>query len=246
MAEARTGSIAPRSRSRSAAPTFSDSRRGRARPSRRGLPSPTGREPRGAAHWMTQALGTLDGRADARPDCEPPSNGPRRSRRADRAGHAARRARRRSRRGDGVRLPVRSRSAGCSRSASTSPTAGSTPRIYDTLASEARLASFVAIATGQIPHEHWFKLGRSLTPTGGRARAAVVERVDVRVLHAAARDARLPGHAARRDLPRGHRPADPVRRAARECRGASPSRPTTRRTSSGTTSTARSACPASV
>ncbi len=38
---------------------------------------------------------------------------------------------------------------------------------YDTLASEARLASFVAIALGQIPHEHWFKLGRSLTPTGG-------------------------------------------------------------------------------
>ncbi len=37
---------------------------------------------------------------------------------------------------------------------------------YDTLASEARLASFVAIATGQIPHEHWFKLGRSLTPSG--------------------------------------------------------------------------------
>jgi cyclic beta-1,2-glucan synthetase len=41
---------------------------------------------------------------------------------------------------------------------------------YDTLASEARLASFVAIATGQVPHEHWFKLGRSLTPTG-RSRA---------------------------------------------------------------------------
>ena len=37
---------------------------------------------------------------------------------------------------------------------------------YDTLASEARLASFVAIATGQIPHEHWFKLARSLTPSG--------------------------------------------------------------------------------
>ena len=37
---------------------------------------------------------------------------------------------------------------------------------YDTLASEARLASFVAIAIGQISHEHWFKLGRSLTPTG--------------------------------------------------------------------------------
>jgi len=37
---------------------------------------------------------------------------------------------------------------------------------YDTLASEARLASFVAIATGTVSHEHWFKLGRSLTPSG--------------------------------------------------------------------------------
>ena len=40
------------------------------------------------------------------------------------------------------------------------------PSHYDTLASEARLASFVAIATGAIPHEHWFRLGRSLTPSG--------------------------------------------------------------------------------
>jgi cyclic beta-1,2-glucan synthetase len=38
---------------------------------------------------------------------------------------------------------------------------------YDTLASEARLASFVAIAVGGIAPEHWFKLGRSLTPIGG-------------------------------------------------------------------------------
>jgi cyclic beta-1,2-glucan synthetase len=37
---------------------------------------------------------------------------------------------------------------------------------YDALASESRLTSFVAIATGQISPEHWFKLGRSLTPTG--------------------------------------------------------------------------------
>jgi cyclic beta-1,2-glucan synthetase len=37
---------------------------------------------------------------------------------------------------------------------------------YDTLASEARLASFMAIATGTVSREHWFKLGRSLTPTG--------------------------------------------------------------------------------
>ena len=37
---------------------------------------------------------------------------------------------------------------------------------YDMLASEARLASFVAIATHKVSHEHWFKLGRSLTPSG--------------------------------------------------------------------------------
>ncbi len=37
---------------------------------------------------------------------------------------------------------------------------------YDILASEARLASYVAIALGKVSHEHWFKLGRSLTPSG--------------------------------------------------------------------------------
>ena len=39
---------------------------------------------------------------------------------------------------------------------------------YDLLASEARLASFVAIAQGKLPQEHWFRLGRSLTTAGGR------------------------------------------------------------------------------
>ena len=38
---------------------------------------------------------------------------------------------------------------------------------YDLLASEARLASFVAIAQGQLPQEGWFTLGRLLTTTGG-------------------------------------------------------------------------------
>ena len=41
---------------------------------------------------------------------------------------------------------------------------------YDLLASEARLASFVAIAKGDVPQEHWFRLGRQLTSVdGGRA-----------------------------------------------------------------------------
>ena len=38
---------------------------------------------------------------------------------------------------------------------------------YDLLASEARLASFVAIAQGQLPQKGWFTLGRLLTTTGG-------------------------------------------------------------------------------
>ncbi|WP_370655528.1 GH36-type glycosyl hydrolase domain-containing protein [Candidatus Binatus sp.] len=38
------------------------------------------------------------------------------------------------------------------------------PNCYDLLASEARLASFVAIAKGDVPVRHWFRLGRGLTP----------------------------------------------------------------------------------
>jgi len=38
------------------------------------------------------------------------------------------------------------------------------PNCYDLLASEARLASFVAIAKGEIPARHWFRLGRAMTP----------------------------------------------------------------------------------
>ncbi|MDB6086309.1 MAG: putative cyclic beta 1-2 glucan synthetase, partial [Gammaproteobacteria bacterium] len=37
---------------------------------------------------------------------------------------------------------------------------------YDLLASEARLASFIAIAKNDIPARHWFRLGRSVTPLG--------------------------------------------------------------------------------
>ena len=38
------------------------------------------------------------------------------------------------------------------------------PNCYDLLASEARLASFFAIAKGDIPARHWFRLGRAGTP----------------------------------------------------------------------------------
>ncbi|GGC78991.1 cyclic beta 1-2 glucan synthetase [Marinobacter halophilus] len=41
------------------------------------------------------------------------------------------------------------------------------PACYDLLASEARLASFLLIAQGQVPQKHWFALGRLLTSHGG-------------------------------------------------------------------------------
>jgi len=38
---------------------------------------------------------------------------------------------------------------------------------YDLLASEARLCSYLAIAEGQVPQDHWFSLGRLLVAPGG-------------------------------------------------------------------------------
>lgn len=40
---------------------------------------------------------------------------------------------------------------------------------YDLLASEARLASFIAIAKGDVPARHWFRLGRVAAPVAGGA-----------------------------------------------------------------------------
>jgi cyclic beta-1,2-glucan synthetase len=40
---------------------------------------------------------------------------------------------------------------------------------YDLLASEARLASFIGIAKGDLPPSHWFLLNRSMTPVGADA-----------------------------------------------------------------------------
>ena len=38
---------------------------------------------------------------------------------------------------------------------------------YDLLASEARIATFLAIARGELPHQSWFKLGRDYAPAFG-------------------------------------------------------------------------------
>ncbi len=42
------------------------------------------------------------------------------------------------------------------------------PSCYDLLASEARLASFLGIAKGDLPEKHWFHLGRAVTSVHGR------------------------------------------------------------------------------
>ncbi len=47
-----------------------------------------------------------------------------------------------------------------------SPTTRLDANCYDLLASEARLTSFIAIAKGDVPSSHWFRLGRALTPVG--------------------------------------------------------------------------------
>src|SRR6185295_18837254 len=90
------------------------------------------------------------------------------------------------------------------------------PSCYDLLASEARAASFVAIAQGQLPQESWFALGRLLTSTAG---APVVERLDVRVPDAAPGDADVRKHAARAHLPGRGPPADRLRPRVRRALG---------------------------
>ena len=117
------------------------------------------------------------------------------------------------------------------------------PSHYDTLASEARLASFVAIATGSDSSRTLVQARTIADAHGDVARLAVVERVDVRVPDAAAGDARVPQYAPRRDLRGGRQSANEVRRAAAGCHGASPNPPITSRISTATISTAHSAYP---
>jgi hypothetical protein len=50
--------------------------------------------------------------------------------------------------------------------------AGLDPSYYDLLASEARLASFIAIAKGDVPDTHWFHLGRLLTDVQAHPRCS--------------------------------------------------------------------------
>ena len=61
---------------------------------------------------------------------------------------------------------------------------------YDLLASEARLASFFAIAKGDVPARHWFRLGRARDARGRWRRADFLVGIDVRISDALADHAR--------------------------------------------------------
>jgi cyclic beta-1,2-glucan synthetase len=68
------------------------------------------------------------------------------------------------------------------------------PAFYDLLASEARLASFVAIAKGEVPEMHWFHLGRLITSIHG-APVLLSWSATLFGTDAATRDAQLSEHA---------------------------------------------------
>jgi len=73
------------------------------------------------------------------------------------------------------------------------------PSYYDLLASEARLASLIAIAKGDAPQSHWQHLGRPVTKVNGKTGIALLERHHVRISHAhPVRQKTTPGHFSRK------------------------------------------------
>ena len=118
--------------------------------------------------------------------------------------------------------------------------------LYDLLASEARLASFVAIAKGDVPQSHWFHLGRLVTSVDGAPTLLSWSAHDVRVPDAAAADAdAIPGTLLDQSLPRWRCGGRSTTAASAACPGASRSRRTTSSIGTATISTRRSACPGS-
>ena len=114
---------------------------------------------------------------------------------------------------------------------------------YDLLASEARLACFVAIAKGDVP-------ARAVVPPrprhdAGRRRrgTGVLVGLDVRIPDAIAGHAGADRKPARPDQPAGGAPPDRVRRRRAVSRGACRNRPTTSATWNIPTNTRTSACP---
>ena len=93
------------------------------------------------------------------------------------------------------------------------------PSCYDLLASGARLASFVAIAKGDVPTRHWFRLD-ALTP-GWRGSALTLVGHDVRISDASLVMRGAHGQLDRGDDPPGGAPPDQPWRRARRALGVS-------------------------
>ena len=74
---------------------------------------------------------------------------------------------------------------------------------YDLLASEARLASFFAIAKGDVPQSHWFHLGRLVVSVDGVPTLVSWSATMFEYLMPLLLMRTYPGHAARPDLPHG-------------------------------------------
>ncbi len=89
---------------------------------------------------------------------------------------------------------------------------------YDLLASEARLASFVAIAKGDVPVAHWFRLGRALTPVG-RGSALISWSGSMFEYLMPALVMRLRKQSAEPDVRAGRNAADRIRRRTRRALG---------------------------
>ena len=130
----------------------------------------------------------------------------------------ARRARRRRGARDGLPPPLRRASASSFASATTPRSDQLDAHYYDLLASEARLASYLAIVKGDVPESHWSALGRPMTRCRGAPAAPVVGRHDVRVPDALAPDAeparaRLLAQTCELVVERRSRTAEQTRRA---------------------------------
>ena len=108
---------------------------------------------------------------------------------------------------------------------------------YDLLASEARLASFFAIAKGDVPQSHWFHLGRLVVSVDGVPTLVSWSATMFEYLMPLLLMRTLSRDAPRPELPHGRAASRSDTAASGTCRGASPSRPTIWSTGSATTST---------
>ena len=157
--------------------------------------------------------------------CPRPAARCRRAARSRRRDCGARRRRRARWRWRWISPSCSTPSASCCRSAIRVADNRLDPSCYDLLASEARLASLFAIAKGDVPTRHWFRLGRAATPLGSGLGADLVVGVDVRVPDAVAGDARARGQPARADQPAGRGAPAGLRPRRWACPGGSRNRP---------------------